>query len=116
SEPIPRSAHLLWSRSISAPLGSNGGSAVTEIAERMALPPAEETKGPRRHTGRTLAIICATAGLLLLALVAAQMVRPPPSARLRLVTAPSHVVPGTLSLPWPSAGQAVVEVDGLGRM
>jgi len=82
----------------------------------MALPPAEETKGPRRHTGRTLAIICATAGLLLLALVAAQMVRPPPSARLRLVTAPSHVVPGTLSLPWPSAGQAVVEVDGLGRM
>jgi D-alanyl-D-alanine carboxypeptidase len=82
----------------------------------MALPPAEETSGPGRHTGRTLAIICAVAGLLLVALVVAQMVRPLPSARLRLVTAASHTVPGTLSLPWPSAGQAVVEVDGLGRM
>jgi D-alanyl-D-alanine carboxypeptidase len=82
----------------------------------MALPPAEETSGPKRHTGRTLAIICAVAGLLLLALAVAQMVRPLPSARLRLVTAASHTVPGTLSLPWPSAGQAAVEVDGLGRM
>jgi D-alanyl-D-alanine carboxypeptidase len=89
---------------------------VTGIAERMALPPAEETNEPKRHTGRTLAIICAVAGLLLLALAVGQMVRPLPSARLRLVTAASHTVPGTLSLPWPSAGQAVVEVDGLGRM
>ena len=89
---------------------------MTGIAERMALPPAEETNGPKRHTGRTLAIICAVAGLLLLALAVGQMVRPLPSQRLRLVTAASHTVPGTLSLPWPSAGQSVVEVDGLGRM
>src|SRR4051794_2457315 len=116
SEPIPRSARLLWSRSVSAPLWSNGGSAVTGIAERMALPPAKETNEPKRHTGRALAIICAVAGLLLLALAVGQMVRPLPSARLRLVTAASHTVPDTLSLPWPSAGQAVVEVDGLGRM
>ncbi|MDN3352240.1 D-alanyl-D-alanine carboxypeptidase [Actinomadura sp. DC4] len=89
---------------------------MTGIAERMALPPAKETGGPTRHTGRIVAIICAVAGVLLLALVAAQMLRPLPSARLRLVTAASHTVPGTLSLPWPSVGQAVVEVDGLGRM
>ncbi|MCW2859904.1 MAG: peptidase D-alanyl-D-alanine carboxypeptidase 1 [Actinoallomurus sp.] len=89
---------------------------MTGIAERMLLPPAEETGGPRRHTGRTVAIICAAAGLLLLALVAVQMVRPLPSAKLRLVTPASRTLPGALRLPWPSAGQAVVEVDGLGRM
>ena len=82
----------------------------------MALPPAEEAGKPPRHTGRTVAIICAAAGLLLLALAVVQMVRPLPSARLRLVAAANHTVPGTLSLPWPAAGQAVVEVDGLGRM
>jgi D-alanyl-D-alanine carboxypeptidase len=89
---------------------------VTGIAERRLLPPAEETGGPRRHTGRTVAIICAAAGLLLLALVAVQMVRPLPSAKLRLVTPASRTLPGALRLPWPAASQAVVEVDGLGRM
>jgi D-alanyl-D-alanine carboxypeptidase len=88
---------------------------VTGIADRM-LPPAEETGGPRRHNGRVLAIVCAVAGLLLLALVAFQMVRPLPSARLRLVTPVSHTLPGTLNLPWPAAGQAVLTVDGLGRL
>jgi D-alanyl-D-alanine carboxypeptidase len=82
----------------------------------MMLPPAEETGGPRRHTGRTVAIVCAAAGLLLLALVAVQMVRPLPSAKLRLVTPASRTLPGALDLPWPAAGQAAVEVDGLGRM
>ena len=88
---------------------------MTGIADRM-LPPAEETGGPRRHTTRALAIVCAIAGLLLLALVAFQMVRPLPSARLRLVTPVSRTLPGALKLPWPAQGQAVVEVDGLGRM
>ena len=88
---------------------------MTGIADRM-LPPAEETGGPRRHTGRTLAIVCAAAGLLLLALVAFQMVRPLPSARLRLVTPASRTLPGALRLPWPAAGQAVLQVDGLGQM
>jgi D-alanyl-D-alanine carboxypeptidase len=88
---------------------------VTGIAERM-LPPAEHVGGPGRHTGRTVAIICAVAGVVLLAFVAAQMVRPLPRARLRLVTPVTHTVPGALRLPWPSAGQAVVEVDGVGRM
>jgi D-alanyl-D-alanine carboxypeptidase len=82
----------------------------------MMLPPAEETGGPVRKTGRTLAIICAAAGLLLLALVAVQILRPPPRAYVRLVAAAVHTVPGTLRLPWPSAGQAVVEVEGVGRM
>ncbi|GLY87561.1 D-alanyl-D-alanine carboxypeptidase family protein [Actinoallomurus iriomotensis] len=89
---------------------------MTGIAERMLLPPAEETGGPRRHTGRILAIVCGAMGLLLLALVVFQMVRPLPSARLRLVTPASHTVPGALHLPWPAAGQAVIEVDGVGRM
>jgi D-alanyl-D-alanine carboxypeptidase len=88
---------------------------VTGIAERM-LPPAEETGSTGRHTGRTLAIICAAAGLMLLALVVTQMVRPLPTARLRLVTPAAHTVPGALRLPWPSTGQAVIEVDGIGRM
>lgn len=87
---------------------------MTEIAERM-LPPAEGT-GSTGRTGRTLAIICAAVGVVLLALVAFQLVRPLPSGRLRLVTPASHTVPGALRLPWPSAGQAVVEVDGVGRM
>jgi D-alanyl-D-alanine carboxypeptidase len=80
------------------------------------LPPAEESGGPRRRTGRALAIAGAVAGLLLLALAVFQMVRPLPAARLRLVTPASHTVPGALSLPWPATGQAVVEVDGVGRM
>jgi D-alanyl-D-alanine carboxypeptidase len=80
------------------------------------LPPAEETGGSGRHHGRTLAIICAVAGFVLLALVSFQMVRPLPSAKLRLVTPASHTVPGALRLPFPAAGQAVVEVDGVGRM
>ncbi len=88
---------------------------MTGIAERM-LPPAKETPMAERHNGRTLAIICGVAGLLLIALVVFQMVRPLPAARLRLVAASAHTVPGTLRLPWPAAGQAVVEVDGLGRM
>lgn len=88
---------------------------MTGIAERM-LPPAEEAGGAGRHTGRTLAIICAAAGLVLLALVAFQLVRPLPPAKLHLVVPASRTVPGALRLPWPSAGQAVVEVDGLGRM
>jgi D-alanyl-D-alanine carboxypeptidase len=88
---------------------------VTGIAERM-LPPAENIGGSRRRTGWTLAIICGVAGAVLLALVAAQMVRPLPQTRLRLVTPATHTVPGALRLPWPSAGQAVVEVDGIGRM
>jgi D-alanyl-D-alanine carboxypeptidase len=116
AEPIRRSVHLLWSRRFSAPLfRSYGGGAVTGIADRM-LPPAEETGGPTRHTGRTLAIAGAAAGLLLLALVVFQMVRPLPSARLRLVTPVSRTLPGALRLPWPAGGQAVLEVDGLGRM
>jgi D-alanyl-D-alanine carboxypeptidase len=82
----------------------------------MLLPPAEETGGPRRYTGRILAIVCGATGLLLLALVVFQMVRPLPSARLRLVTPASRTVPGALRLPWPAAGQAVIEADGVGRM
>jgi serine-type D-Ala-D-Ala carboxypeptidase (penicillin-binding protein 5/6) len=89
---------------------------VTEIAERMALPPAEGTGEPRRRTGRVVAIVCAGVGLLLLALVACQLVRPLPQVRLRLVTPASHTVPGSLNLPWPAAGQAEIEIDGVGRM
>lgn len=88
---------------------------MTGIAERM-LPPAEDIGGSGRHTGRTVAIICAVAGFVLLAFVAVQMIRPLPRAKLRLVTPVTHTVPGALRLPWPSAGQAVVEVDGVGRM
>ena len=88
---------------------------MTGIAERM-LPPAEETGGSGRRDGRTLAIVCAVMGFVLLALVVFQMVRPLPPERLRLVTPASHTVPGALRLPFPAAGQAVVEVDGIGRM
>jgi D-alanyl-D-alanine carboxypeptidase len=89
---------------------------VTGIAERMALPPARPAGPPPRRTGRVVAIAAAAVGALLLALVAVQLLRPPPHARLRLVTPASRTVPGTLRLPWPATGQADVEVDGVGRM
>jgi D-alanyl-D-alanine carboxypeptidase len=97
-----------------------GGHAVTGIAQR-ALPPAGET-GPGRHGDRRLrpgiawAAAAAALGLLLVALVVVQLTRPLPRPRLRLITTASRTVPGSLAMPWPAAGQAVVEVDGVGSM
>jgi D-alanyl-D-alanine carboxypeptidase len=88
---------------------------VTGIAERM-LPPAEPSGTAGRRAGRIWAIIAAAVGALLILLAVVQMVRPLPAPKLRLVVPPTRTVPGALTLPFPVAGQAAVEVDGVGRM
>ena len=89
---------------------------MTGIAERV-LPPAGQEGGlPARHTGLIVAAAVAVTGLMLVALALVQMARPLPASRVSLVASPTRTVPGALTLPWPSAGQAVVEIDGLGRM
>ncbi len=89
---------------------------MTGIADRV-LPPAGEKGGrPARHTGLIVAAVAAVTGLMLVALSLVQMARPLPAPTVSLVASPAHTVPGSLALPWPSAGQAVIEIDGLGRM
>ncbi len=88
---------------------------MTPLAER-ALPPAGQTGHSRHRAGMIWAVIVALVGLVLVTLVLVQLARPVPAPKLRLVTSSSRTLPGHLSLPWPRAGQAVVEVDGLGRM
>ena len=89
---------------------------MTGIAERT-LPPAGRT-GPPDDRSRMLRVVITVvlAGMTLVVFVLVQLARPVPSATLRLTTRTSRTLPGTLALPWPKAGEAYVEVDGVGAM
>ncbi|MGW5577191.1 D-alanyl-D-alanine carboxypeptidase family protein [Micromonospora chokoriensis] len=89
---------------------------------------AETTVGSRRpvryrprHTpitgaSRLLAMVL-TAMLLLAGAVSIQMTRPLPTPQLRSSLPPSVTVPGELrGVPWPTVGQARVDVVGLGTL
>ncbi|TDD82809.1 D-alanyl-D-alanine carboxypeptidase, partial [Actinomadura darangshiensis] len=74
--------------------------------------PVEEKKGGRRWLVVLMAAVVLVAGV-----VTGQLLRPPPEPKVRLVVASSHTFPGQApTLPWPTAGQSVVYVDGVGTM
>lgn len=54
--------------------------------------------------------------LLVVAFVAVQLLRGAPPARVTIVPPALTAVPGALKLPWPSQGQAVVSVAGIGEI
>ncbi|MGH3239108.1 MAG: D-alanyl-D-alanine carboxypeptidase family protein, partial [Spirillospora sp.] len=79
--------------------------------ETAAEPGAE----PKR--GRRWLVVVAAAVVLVVGVVVGQIVRPVPEPSVELAIASSHAFPGQApALPWPSVGQSVVQVDGLGTM
>ncbi|CND59385.1 D-alanyl-D-alanine carboxypeptidase [Mycobacterium tuberculosis] len=92
-----------WDGSQQAPAGPRA-----EHAE----PPAEK-KGKRR---RGLVVLVA-ALVLVVGVVTGQLIRPVPEPTIELALASSHAFPGQAPvLPWPTAGQSAVYVEGLGMM
>ncbi|AYG84689.1 D-alanyl-D-alanine carboxypeptidase [Streptomyces hundungensis] len=85
------------------------------LAQLTNTPPKPETVA--RTVGRRIKIWGTLVALLVVALVAVQALRPLPAPQLVLTAKASHTAAGGApSLPWPSEGQAVVDIDGLGRM
>ncbi|MEO3822326.1 D-alanyl-D-alanine carboxypeptidase [Actinomadura sp. B10D3] len=77
-----------------------------------AAPAPVEEKKRRRWV-----VVVAAALVLVVGLVAGQLLRPPPEPTVRLSLASSHTFPGQAPvLPWPTAGQSAIYVDGLGTM
>lgn len=87
------------------------------IAERLPAPTKKAGSGGAKEFARlaTLAI-CVVVTLSVFALVMYRMVWPLPEPKLVLRSSVSRTVPGTLKLPWPTAGQAKVELEGVGVM
>ncbi|TDC54878.1 D-alanyl-D-alanine carboxypeptidase [Actinomadura sp. KC345] len=83
-------------------------------APPAAPAPVQEEKAGRGRRG----IVVLVAALVLVAgLVTGQLVRPVPEPTVDLAITSSHAFPGqTPALPWPTTGQAVVHVEGLGTM
>ncbi|MFI0404834.1 D-alanyl-D-alanine carboxypeptidase family protein [Actinomadura sp. 3N508] len=82
-------------------------------------PVAEPVEGPGAEPkrGRRWLVVVAAALVLIAGIVGGQLVRPVPEPSVELAIASSHAFPGQApALPWPSAGQSVVHVDGLGTM
>ncbi|MFD9821161.1 hypothetical protein ACFWW0_19950, partial [Streptomyces violascens] len=85
------------------------------LAQLTNTPPKAETVG--RTVARRIKIWGTLVALLAVVLVAVQALRPLPTPTLKLTGKASHTADGgALSLPWPTEGQAVVDIDGLGRM
>uniref|UniRef100_A0AAU2UY15 serine-type D-Ala-D-Ala carboxypeptidase n=1 Tax=Streptomyces sp. NBC_00003 TaxID=2903608 RepID=A0AAU2UY15_9ACTN len=85
------------------------------LAQLTNTPPKAETVG--RTVARRIKIWGTLVALLAVVLVTVQALRPLPAPTLKLTGKPSHTADGgALSLPWPTEGQAIVDIDGLGRM
>ncbi|MFE9410759.1 D-alanyl-D-alanine carboxypeptidase [Streptomyces sp. NPDC006704] len=85
------------------------------LAQLTNTPPKPET--PVRTVARRIKIWGTLAVLLAIVVVTVQALRPLPAPTLELTVPASHTASGgALSLPWPTEGQAVVDIDGLGRM
>ncbi|TDC85895.1 D-alanyl-D-alanine carboxypeptidase [Actinomadura sp. 7K507] len=84
------------------------------MAPPAAPTPAEEEKA---EPGRRGLVVLLAALVLVAGVVTGQLVRPVPEPAVELGITSSHAFPGQApALPWPSAGQAVVHVEGLGTM
>ncbi|MFE9557187.1 D-alanyl-D-alanine carboxypeptidase [Streptomyces sp. NPDC006703] len=85
------------------------------LAQLTNTPPKPETLG--RTLGRRIKIWGTLAVLLAIVLVTVQALRPLPTPTLKLTGKSGYTADGgALSLPWPSEGQAVVDINGLGHM
>lgn len=83
-------------------------------AAPAAVAPVEETKSKR---GRRWLVVLVAVLVLVAGGVAGQLLRPPPEPTVRMSIASSHTFLGNSpALPWPTAGQSVIYVDGLGTM
>ncbi|WP_069816034.1 serine hydrolase [Streptomyces sp. TP-A0874] len=83
------------------------------LAQLTNTPPPPET--PLRTVIRRVKIWTPLVVLLLIVLSVAQVLRPLPDPTLNLTVADSYAFDGAApSVPWPSEGQAVLQVDGLG--
>ena len=83
-------------------------------APALAPAPAEEDGAQR---GRRAFVVLAAALVLVVGIVTGQLVRPVPEPAVELAITSSHAFPGQAqALPWPTTGQAVVHVEGLGTM
>ncbi|WP_326808268.1 D-alanyl-D-alanine carboxypeptidase [Streptomyces sp. NBC_01775] len=85
------------------------------LAQLTNTPPPPAT--PLRTLTRRVKIWTPLVLLLAVIFVVAQAVRPLPGPELSLTAADSYAFTGSKpSVPWPSEGQAVLEVDGLGSL
>jgi D-alanyl-D-alanine carboxypeptidase len=85
------------------------------LAELTNTPPPPPT--PLRTTLRRVKIWTPLVVLVLLVLAGAQLLRPLPTPELTLTAASAYTFPGAKpTMPWPSEGQTVVEVEGLGSL
>ncbi|MCX5384235.1 D-alanyl-D-alanine carboxypeptidase [Streptomyces sp. NBC_00083] len=85
------------------------------LAQLTNTPPKPET--PARTAARRVKIWGTLVVLLAIVVVAVQALRPLPTPTLKLTGASTHTADGAApSLPWPTEGQALVEINGLGRM
>ncbi|WUN38954.1 D-alanyl-D-alanine carboxypeptidase [Streptomyces caniferus] len=85
------------------------------LAQLTNTPPPPETSV--RTAVRRVKIWTPLVALLGIIFVVVQVMRPLPAPELAIVGKSSSVFQGgTPSLPWPTEGQAVVDVDGLGRV
>ncbi|TYB49858.1 D-alanyl-D-alanine carboxypeptidase [Actinomadura chibensis] len=79
------------------------------------LPQPPPERAPKR--GRRGLVVLVAALVLVVGVVAGQLVRPVPDPTVKQLIASSHAFPGQApALPWPTVGQAVVHVEGLGTM
>ncbi|MEU1625830.1 D-alanyl-D-alanine carboxypeptidase [Streptomyces sp. NPDC020096] len=97
------------------PLPPVPGEPLKLLAELTNTPPPRET--PLRTTVRRIKIWTPLVALLAIIFCVVQAVRPLPSPKLTLTSPASYTFNGAApSMPWPSEGQAAVEVEGLGGM
>lgn len=85
------------------------------LAQLTNTPPPPET--PLRATVRRVKIWTPLVLLLAVIFVVVQAVRPLPDPKLSMTVAESYTFEGSKpSVPWPSEGQAVLDVEGLGSL
>lgn len=97
------------------PLPPAPGEPLRLLAELTNTPPPPET--PLRTTVRRVKIWTPIVALLAIIFCVVQAVRPLPSPKLTLTSPASYTFGGAApAMPWPSEGQAAVEVEGLGSM
>ncbi len=80
----------------------------------MKLPTNREgvVLGDGAKTGLTILVVL----LLILILAVVQVFRPLPMLKIQPAVAAVQAVPGTVSFHWPTTGQAVVGIEGVGLM
>ncbi|SNT62286.1 D-alanyl-D-alanine carboxypeptidase [Actinomadura meyerae] len=84
---------------------------------RAPQAPAAQEAPEEKRRGRRWLIVLVAAVVLVAGVVTGQLIRPVPEPAIDLAIASSHAFPGQApTLPWPSAGQSAIYVDGLGSM